>query len=43
MYVHKEPYQPRTTEERLDQDPLARARIIRGKAFYGEREVGKNE
>ena len=34
MYVHKEEYKPRTTEERLAQDPLARARIIRGKAFY---------
>lgn len=34
MYVHEEEYKPRTTEERLAQDPLARARIIRGKAFY---------
>jgi hypothetical protein len=26
-----EPYRPRTTQERLDQDPLARARILRGR------------
>jgi hypothetical protein len=43
MYVHEEPYKPRTTEERLAQDPLARARIIRGKAFYSDREVGHGE
>jgi hypothetical protein len=43
MYVHEEPYTPRTTEERLAQDPLARARIIRGKAFYSDRKVGHDE
>jgi hypothetical protein len=43
MYVHEEPHTPRTTEERLAQDPLARARIIRGKAFYSDREVGHGE
>lgn len=33
MWVSEE-HIPRTTEERLAQDPLARARIIRGKALY---------
>lgn len=28
-----EPYKPRTTQERLDQDPLARARILRGRNY----------